>query len=454
MFQSPVYAKSPRFIQELLISAWAYSRRRLREGRQYRQFLERARQRQAWPRDQLLEYQRQKLRELLEDVARNTPYYAQLFQETDFDPANVELPAGLSALPLLTKKEVVAQQKRMMSANNTGMRFTNSTSGTTGSPLTVYQDLHAISREFAFLARQLDWAGYKAGEPRAWIRGDLIVPADDRSGPFWRHNRVQNMLMMSSYHVSESNAPAYMNAINAFKPTVIQAYPSAVAFLARYLESQNQFFNIDSLRAIVTTSESLSEEDRNLIEERFCCKLFDWYGALERVAAIGTCEHGTYHLITDYSYVEFEPTADGPMEIIGTGFNNFVMPLIRYKTGDLVDMGDDSKQCLCGRAYPTVRTIYGRSDDCIKLSDGRQISHLGFVFHGLSGIAQSQIVQDELDRITILIVPFAEFPAENVQKVTDNVRHRLGDKVKVDVELVQEIPKSANGKSLAIVCNI
>src|SRR5690606_28221227 len=115
-----------------------------------------------------------------------------------------------------------------------------------------------------------------------------------------------------------------------------------------------------------------------LIEERFGCRVFDWYGQNERVAAIGTCEQGRYHLMSDYSYVELEPTPEG-LEIVGTGFNNLAMPLIRYRTGDFVQL-QDVDSCSCGRAFPVVRRIIGRDDDYIKLPDGSHVKRLSNVF--------------------------------------------------------------------------
>ena len=113
------------------------------------------------------------------------------------------------------------------------------------------------------------------------------------------------MLMMSAYHLSESSAKAYIDEIERFDPVVIQSYPSAVFLLARYLLSSGRSFKGRRLRSVVTSSETVTEEHRDLVKRAFNCRIIDWYGAMERMVAIGNCEHGTYHVMSDYSYVEF-----------------------------------------------------------------------------------------------------------------------------------------------------
>src|SRR5258708_39691265 len=142
--------------------------------------------------------------------------------------------------------------------------------------------------------------------------------------------------MLCSYHLSESGAPAYLDSLSRFDTVVTQAYPSTVGFLATWMLSAGTRYRGSSLRGIVTSSESLSDVRRREIESAFGCRVFDWYGPFERVAAIGTCEQGRHHLLSDYSYVEMLPADDGVFELVGTGFNNVSMPLIRYRCCDLV----------------------------------------------------------------------------------------------------------------------
>jgi phenylacetate-CoA ligase len=451
MFASGLYAHSPRWVQEQLISGRDSIRKLLREGPKYREQLQRALERGGWSSTDLQNFQLEKLRALVSYAELHVPYYRSAFSKAGIRAAELELPADLAKLPIITKQTIMTAGRDLLSDRKKFGRIKGSTSGTTGTPVTVFQDLLAISAEKAFLARHLGWAGYRDGDAQAWIRGDMVVPAGDRDGPFWRMNRVENMLMMSSYHLAERTADSYLGALADFRPTMIQAYPSSIAFLARYLMSRDRYFDSNTLRSIVTSSETMSDEDRRVIQERFRCRVFDWYGAFERVAAIGTCEKGTYHVLSDYSYVELEEASDGLFEIIGTGFNNRVMPLIRYRTGDFVELPEPNRVCDCGRSFPIVTRVIGRQDDYIHLGDGRRIGRMDHVFKGMAGIAEAQIVQDQIDRIKILIVPLQGFSPADERSLIENVHQRTGKEMHVTVETVPSIPRTRNGKFRSVI---
>jgi phenylacetate-CoA ligase len=261
------------------------------------------------------------------------------------------------------------------------------------------------------------------------------------------------MLMLSSYHLSESSAAAYVEALAAFGPAVIQAYPSSIGFIANWLDSHGRDYAGPPLRGIVTSSEAMSDEQVACIERRFGCRVFDWYGQFERVAAVGTCEHGGRHLISDYSYVELVPTDNGRHEIIGTGFNNLAMPLIRYRTGDQVELPEPgTPPCPCGRVFPLVRRVVGtRNEDTLELPGKRMVTRLGYIFHNVSRIIESQIRQSSDGAIRILIVATGEFPAEEQSRLMRQARERLGRDVPISIERVNEIPRGRNGKRMFIV---
>jgi phenylacetate-CoA ligase len=209
-----------------------------------------------------------------------------------------------------------------------------------------------------------------------------------------------------------------------------------------------------ALRGIVTSSETLDATTRRQIERAFGCRVFDWYGQGERVAAIGTCEHGRHHLLSDYSYVELKPAGDGLCELVGTGFHNFSMPLVRYRCGDLVRPAPAGEACPCRRSFPLIAEVIGRRDDSIRLADGRSVGRLDHLFKGVEGILEAQIRQDRLDAISILVVPLPGFSEKTRRVLRDNFRHRLGEDVALEIRLVDSIPRTRNGKFKGVVCNV
>ena len=424
----------------------------MREGRQFKSFLKEIEQTEYLTAADLATLRDAMLGKVLSHAVQHVPFYRNLDLAgvlADSRPTD-----ALSAFPIIDKAIVREQGSRFMADNARHPLFKGSTSGTTGTPLVLYQDLAAINRENAFIWRQLKWAGMKPGARRAWIRGDLIVPVTVCSPPFWRMNHAENMLMFSSYHLSDNNAAAYVAALEKFDPVLIQAYPSSVAFLARWLDANGREYSGAALKGIVTSSETLDAEQKTLIEQRFGCRVFDWYGQFERVAAIGTCEHGRQHIISDYSFVELLPAEDGLYEIVGTGFNNFAMPLIRYRTGDFVRLEATDSQCECGRHFPLVASIQGRADDVVKLPDGRHVGRLDHIFKGVDGILEAQIRQDQIDRIDIFVVPSAGYSTAVEIRLRTNASERLGGGVSIHVQAVNAIPRTRNGKLRGVICNV
>jgi phenylacetate-CoA ligase len=360
--------------------------------------------------------------------------------------------AALQDWPLLDKGAVRAAGRALLAGRRRGPLVASSTSGTSGAPLRLWQDLAAVNRENAFVWRQLEWAGLSRGEPRAWMRGDMIVPAAQREPPYWRLNRAENMLMLSSYHLAESSAAAYLEALAAFDPVLIQAYPSSIGFLAAWMLASGAHYRGPALRGIVTSSETLPAVRRRDIAVAFGCPVFDWYGQAERVAAAGTCEHGRLHLLTDYAFVELLPAGEGWLELVGTGLNNYAMPLVRYRSGDLVRPAPAGQACPCGREFPLLESIAGRDDDALRLPDGRSIGRLDHVFKGVDGILEAQIRQERADAVAVLLVPGPDFGAPARRALLGNLRERLGDGVALELRCVDAIPRGANGKFRGVVC--
>jgi phenylacetate-CoA ligase len=443
MYASFAYRFAPLRAQETLIAARAALRAKLREGRAFEALRAQVDESQWWSAAELRAHQERRLAELLEFARRHVPYYR-------------EHGAGgrLEDWPLLDKATVRAAGRALLAEGRRGPLFSGSTSGTTGMPLRLWQDLDAINRENAFVWRQLEWAGLGRGQRRAWMRSDMVVPVEQRAPPYWRMNRAENMLMLSSFHLSAAAAPAYLEALAAFDPVVIQAYPSAIGFLASWMRANGTRHRGAALCGVVTSSETLTPEQRRDISVAFGCAVFDWYGLNERVAAIGTCDHGRYHLMSDYSHVELLPVGDGRFELVGTGFNNLAMPLVRYRTGDYVRPAPQGQRCVCGRAFPLIEAIDGRMDEAVKLPDGRVVGRLTHVFEGLEGILEAQIVQDRADALTVLIAPSAGYGERTRERLLAKLRFRLGEDVGLEIRPVDAIPRGANGKFRGVVCNL
>jgi phenylacetate-CoA ligase len=346
---------------------------------------------------------------------------------------------------LLTKQELRRHPERLLRPRRWGsiIRTTIKTSGTSGTPLTIVQSLGNMVREEGFIYRQLRWIGYRHGQRRAWIRGDMVCDEHPKDGRYWCRDYVGNMLMMSSYHLSNDSIGGYIDALERFDPVVIHAYPSSIAALAAWMNTRGRRYRGAALRGVMTSSETLEPAVRAAVDQAFGVSVFDWYGQSERVAAIGTCEHGSYHVLSDYSGVSLLEAGES-WELVGTSLNNMAMPLVRYRTGDTVIPGDGP--CSCGRVFPTVKAVLGRQEKIVTLPDGRIIARLDRIFQGHDRhLVEGQVVYRGGGRFTLRVVAAEGFSELDAKSMVEKFLLRVPG-VEVSVERVAAIPRGPNGK--------
>ncbi|WP_067583055.1 phenylacetate--CoA ligase family protein [Endozoicomonas ascidiicola] len=441
-----IYSRLPIFFQNFFISTRSLIRKIIRDNEKSDKICSDI-IKNEYSKETSAQYARSQLDSVLKNALEHTEYYGRTLIKT-----HNHITSSIDFYPYLTKDILRANSYKISSRKKPFFVISGSTSGTTGSPLTIPQSLDSVIREQAFVTRMLKWAGYKEGDKRAWIRGDLIVPINQKKPPYWRYSWFENMIMLSSFHMTTEALPLYIKAMVDYGVDIIQAYPSSIATLAKYLESKGEYYP-GTIKSVITSSESISPEDRQVIEERFRCKVFDWYGQFERVAAIANCEHGRYHVLTDYSYVEFLDVGNGRHEIVGTTYNNLYYPLIRYKTGDHVILSKD-KECPCGRVYPLVERIEGRVVDHVYAADGHKVYALDQCVKGVEGVLGSQYIQDNKGEITVRILPNSLFDKVQKDKLTANVKSRLGDEMIVNIAAVNKLERTKSGKVRQAICNI
>lgn len=437
MYSSAIYKKSPVIIQSAMVSLRGLIRGAIRSERRIASLKKRLKENEH-SEEMLAAFREERLEHALSN-AKGTEAFKQNIEFSEFG--------------YVDKNDVKASPSDFTNKHiKPFITVKGSTSGTTGAPLSIPQNLDSVLREQAFVSRYLEWAGFKQGDRRAWLRGDLVVPMEQKRGPFWRYSYFENMIVMSSFHLSSEAIPSYLKAMEDYGVDIIQAYPSSIATLAKYLESVDQYYQ-GRLKSIITSSEALSQEDRQIIEKRFKCKVFDWYGLFERVAAIGSCEHGNYHLISDYSHVEFVESEDGKHEIVGTSYNNALYPLIRYRTGDHVVLATN-QTCPCGRVFPVIKSIEGRTVSHVYNEDHQKVYALDQCVKGVAGVIGSQYNQDQFGSITVSVLVNDEYDHGQEEKLVSNVKARLGSSMQVNIDIVETLVRSKNGKVIQAICTI
>lgn len=453
-FAGTLYQLAPVWGQNLLLTGFGMALERERYGGRFREYRDMLSRTEWYSRTDLEAYQDERLRDVVRHAYDTVPYYRRRFDEQKLRPGDVRGRADLPKLPVLTRDDIRRHfdELRSTAVPARAMRKGH-TSGTTGTPLTVGYDRETVWMTYAVFDRHYRWADCRFGRNGSRVavaRGNVIVPLRQRKPPFWRRNRSQNQLLLSAFHLSKGNLPAYVEALARFQPDVIDGYPSTLYVLAKFLQTNGMTFPV---KAAVTSSETLYDFQREVIEERFACRVFDYYALAERVLFSGECDrHQGHHLAMEYGVAETVdssslPVPDGSVgRLVGTTLHNAAMPLIRYVTSDMSAIRPGA--CPCGRGLEVMDDVTTKAEDLLTLKDGRLISPsvLTHPFKPLDCIEGSQIVQTEPDRMVVRLVPGSGYTDTLGQHLVKELKGRLGQDMQIDLELVQELEQTSRGK--------
>jgi phenylacetate-CoA ligase len=360
----------------------------------------------------------------------------------------------LRRLPILSRDEVKRNPSEFFADNySPSERISLHTTGTSGSPLKIECNKSARQKNYAFFDGYLETIGLNPASRHIIIGGRVIVPPNVKKPPFWRYSYFQKSLLMSSYHLKDIWMDAYIDKIKSFSPEYIESYPSSIYLLAKYILKHNRPLKC---KAVVTSAETLSDEQRETIEQAFNTKVYDQYGCAEMCFFVGQCSYGNYHVRPDYGVLELVDDHGNQVEkgrygkVLCTGFVNSVMPLIRYSIGDIASYSEE-ESCLCGLDTPILMGIQGRIDDVLLTSDGRPVGRMSPVLKGFP-IRESQYIQYKAGEIELLIVPEPEFSRDrDMKQIIESVRLRLGSDCKVSVRMVDSIERGKGGKRKAVI---
>jgi len=418
-----------------------------------------------WFRSEEIErLQNRNLHALLEYAYKNVPFYRQAFRERRLTPADIRNTSDLVKLPQLTKEDIKKSPNELVSVNYDRGRLVPYQSGGSGNPIRFFITKESSSWGIAAEFRAYGWAGYRLGDRCFIFWGS---PLDlTRAGTMVRRiNRsLERIRMASTFVLSDKVYEESAQELRKFHPKIIRGYASSVAMMAKFLNDTH----IRDIRpkAVITSAETLHESMRKSIEEAFDCPVFDFYGSREVGAIAAECEeHSGYHVSAENVVVEFvdDNEAVSPGErglVLVTDLRNFGMPFIRYKLGDVGVPSDDS--CSCGRGLPLISSIEGRISDFMASYDRKhdRIIPVGPIYPVIIAavmhlpIENCQVVQENLDQLTIKVVRSESFTSEHTELLIGHIRKYLCSSTRIEVEFVDSIPPLPSGKRSVFISKI
>lgn len=455
-----LYAKSPLSIQQAMVSAYGLYWKRFRRGKGYREACEGFRAREQFGEQEWAAYLRNRLVSLLCMAFDSVPHYRETWRQaglTRTDLANFSLD-DLPHLPVLEKSLARDAPLSLLHENIPFAKLrVHHTSGSSGTPVATYWLPREYRQAVALReVRSCGYAGVSYDLPRATFSGRLVVPDPLSPGPFHRYNFFERQVYFSAFHLSGKTVQQYVAALNKHRIRWITGYTHAMYQLACLMLEQG--LSAPSVSALITTSEPLTAEKRQIMESAFQAKVFEEYGCVENVLFACECEQGGLHISPDAGIIEIvdermRPVAPGtPGEVLATGLLRESQPFIRYRLGDCAILARDP--CPCGRRLPRLESVVGRMEDLVYGPDGRRVGKFHGLFVNQPHISEAQVIQESLHLIRIRVVAKPGFCEQDRTELIRRLHQRLSDQVQVQVELVDQIEKTAAGKFRAVISKV
>ena len=317
-------------------------------------------------------FQELKLQEVLQYVSANSVYYQNLFQEHNIDISKINTLEDLQLIPTTTKEDLQRNNDDFLCVPTNKIIDFATTSGTLGDPVTFGLTDNDLDRLAYNEAISFDCAGIKEGDIV-----QLMTTMDRRFMAGLAYFLGLRKMKVGVIRVGAGIPELQWDSILKYKPTYLITVPSFLLKLIEYADSHGIDYNNLGIKGAICIGESLRNQDfsnsilADKIASKWNIKLFSTYASTEMSTAFTECEHGVgghHHpelIIVEVLDDENKPVKEGESgELTITTIGVEAMPLIRFKTGDIVKL--HTNPCTCGRNTLRVGPVVGRKQQMIK----------------------------------------------------------------------------------------
>lgn len=413
-------------------------------------------------REELADLQLAKLQRLALHAHNHVPLYRQRMRSVGIDPLNIHSVDDLRSLPLLGKEDVRENLYFDLFAVDHDEKdlLKITTSGSTGEPFTTYADRYQLEMRMATTLRALEWTGWRFGDRQARLWHQTLGMSKSQVLRERLDALFMRRLFVPAFEISPKNIEAFVQRIRNHDPVLVDGYAESLNFLATYVKSGHSAGF--SPRAMMSSAQALPQSTRTAIEEGFGTRVFDKYGSREFSGIAYQCASSNDYHVMDESYiveilVDGRPAQPGETgEVVITDLNNFAVPLIRYRIGDLAQEVDNTGPCACGRSLRRIGSIQGRTQAIVHCMDGTWIPGTFFAHFFKDHeevVRQFQVVQERKGEFILRVVLAENARTHELGPVLEQLGTYVGD-THVTVEFVDEIPLIRTGKRSPVVSTV
>lgn len=422
------------------------------ETREISDILEFMSESQYWDVERIRQYQYKKIIALLKHSYHHVSYYRKIFDDLKITPRDIRSLADYRCLPVLTKDIIRNNFQNLISKNfHQNDLIANSTGGSTGEPLHLYQDKnYGLWADAARIRGWYNIAGCRNGDTTAVLWGAMNEVGEDYSLKERVIDYLKNgVIMLNAFNLSDERKNKFISYCQLMKPKLLRGYTTALRDLALYIEKEK--INFPRVEGIILCAETVSRETQEYIEHVFGAPSYNTYGGRELSLIAMECSSKCgLHEISENNYVEHEIIElDGYVNVgnlIITNLNNFAMPFLRYRIGDLGVRGD-TEVCQCGRGLPLIGNVIGRSTEVFEFINGVKIAGEMFI-HLMKDfpLTDYQFVQKSQREVELRIMKGDRVGAEVRKEIVSLYSAYLPQGVRLYFQEVDNFQKTLTGK--------
>ncbi|MDR0687128.1 MAG: AMP-binding protein [Prevotellaceae bacterium] len=325
------------------------------------------------PQEEITRFQEEKMQVALQYLSLRSPFYRRMFRQHAVSVDKIKRMEDLRQIPLTDKKDLQLHNSDFLCVPPEKIIDYITTSGTLGDPVT-----------FAMTDKDLDRLAYNekisflctGAQPGDVVQ--LMTTLDRRFMAGLAYFLGLRALGAGVVRVGNGIPELQWDTIRRIRPNTIVCVPSFILHIIKYAEDNGIDYRSSSVKKIVCIGENLREQDFSLnllgqrIREKWDVALFSTYASTEMATTFAECEHGCgghHHpelIICELLDENGAPVEEGRVgELVVTTLGVEGMPLLRFKTGDLVSM--HAAPCRCGRTSMRLSPVVGRANHLIKL---------------------------------------------------------------------------------------
>ncbi len=412
------------------------------------------------PRPELDRVRDRNIRKTVLYAARRVPYYREWFREKKIDPREIRGAKELESLPVLDK-ELVRSKPGMFVAEGRAARNALSfrTSGTTGVPIEIFHDQRSLLANIAYGERERDpfiqicggnfrprelYVGYETStfkKVTAFYAESALFPVKPRRRLVSLHDPVEKAASI----------------LNAERPDILVGYGGWINLFFRTAAARK--IKLHPPKMVMYIGEALPHGTREYIEDELGIPVLTRYNAVEAFKIGFYCQERLgFHIHEDICHLRIVNSSGGNVpegemgEVVISNLINRASVLLNYPMGDMAAISKES--CDCGRTFKLISELEGRTEDILKLEDGRFIHPrtIWQVFKEFREVLQYQLIQEEPGRFELQVVTIDQSYFASLQpRIVGKLKDLLGEEAEINIHWRPNIVQRPGQKFRVVV---